>query len=276
MSWWKIVPLTLQIIGVAVGYYCIRSSLRRFGYKRYVAQKKPHLNERAQRARLQFAHDHVNWTIDDWSHILWTDETWVTGGPHRKQYVTRRADEIYNADCLVEKWQRKKGWMFWGSFSGRGKGPSISWEKEWGTITTETFCERIVPLIDGWVQLCASPHIIANHESLIAENLMLMQDNAPLHASCDTRQELEERGVITMAWPAHSPDLNPIETVWCKMKDYIEDQYGHIENPLCDQLRTYVIEAWDSIEDDYLRELLATMPQCCRDVIAAEGGATKW
>jgi hypothetical protein len=46
--------------------------------------------------------------------------------------------------------------MFWGCFSGAaGKGPGIFWEKEWGTITSESYCQYIVPIIDGWFRLTA-------------------------------------------------------------------------------------------------------------------------
>ena len=103
-----------------------------------------------------------------------------------------------------------------------------------------------------------------------------MQDGAKAHSCYDTREDLQDRGVFIIDWPPYSPDLNPIEAVWNKMKDYIEENYWYDENPSHDRLRRYVREAWDSITEDYLRELLATMPQRCQDVIAAEGGATKW
>jgi hypothetical protein len=39
--------------------------------------------------------------------------------------------------------------MFWGSYSVKyGKGPTVFWEKEWGSITGEKYAERIVPLVD--------------------------------------------------------------------------------------------------------------------------------
>lgn len=272
MTWARIAFLSLTFLGIQVGLYCIRSTLRRLGFRRYVARRKPPLDERQKQIRKQWALAHQHWTREQWRQILWTDETWVTGGPHRKQYVTRREGEQLHPDCLVEKHQRKGGWMFWGCFSGipgRMKGPCLFWEKEWGHITEETYRQHTVPLIDGWIQLCQL-------EVSTGPSLTLMQDGAPAHAARGTREDLHERGIIVENWPPFSPDLNPIETVWCRMKDYIEDEYGHIEKPTYNQLRIWVQEAWDQIDEEYLQSLLDTMPQRCEDVIKAEGGATRW
>ncbi|KAK6036710.1 hypothetical protein COOONC_25785 [Cooperia oncophora] len=52
----------------------------------------------------------------------------------------------------------------------------------------------------------------------------LVQDNAPPHKSRYTSDKLRSWGVDTMAWPAESPDLNPIELVWGNMKICIRKQ----------------------------------------------------
>ena len=93
--------------------------------------------------------------------------------------------------------------------------------------------------------------------------------------SKETQIDLQERGITPIFWPAFSPDLNPIETLWNIMKDYLEIHYPE---PDCsyDQLRAHVKEAWDAITSDQLLDLLKTMSQRCEDVIAAEGGHTKW
>ena len=65
-----------------------------------------------------------------------------------------------------------------------------------------------------------------------------------------------------MQWPAYSPDLNPIEMVWNKMKDWIQNRY---EDTLITYgpLREAVSAAWEAVEEDYLEELLATMSARC-------------
>jgi transposase len=112
--------------------------------------------------------------------------------------------------------------MFWGCFSGSKKGPCLFWEKEWGTINKERYCERILLLIDGWLRMNL--------------HLQFMQDGAPAHAAAYTVNELQQRGVIPIWWPAFSPNLNPIEIVWNKMKDWIA--LHHLDLPAGRQ-RTY-------------------------------------
>jgi hypothetical protein len=65
-------------------------------------------------------------------------------------FVTRRPGEESLVDCVNEKEKYRSGWMFWGSFSGGlGKGPSLFWEKDWGTINKETYAEKTLSMIDG-------------------------------------------------------------------------------------------------------------------------------
>jgi ketohexokinase/beta-glucosidase len=248
-----------------VGEYTIRRALRSRGYARRVAQAKPPLTEANQKVRLRWAQEHLNWEPWQWWRILWSDETWVTGGRHRKQWVTRKPGEELDPTCIVDKVRKKRGWMFWACLSGISKGPCLFWEKEWGSINKESYCERIVPLIDSWIRL--NPH------------LQFMQDGAPGHSAAYTIEELSERGILPIFWPAYSPDLNPIETVWNKMKDYIESRYPDQEGgkqPTYDELRVIVREAWESISIEFLRELIDSMHDRCQAVIDADGGHTKY
>lgn len=76
-------------------------------------------------------------------------------------------------------------------------------------------------------------------------------------------------------WPANSLDLNPIETLWDRMKDYIKEKYPEIHRSY-PKLRAAVAEAWNAITDEDIRELVKSMPARCKAVIEAKGWHTKY
>jgi len=77
--------------------------------------------------------------------------------------------------------------MFWGCFNGTQKGPGVFWEKDWGSITSETYCQHVIPLIDGWIRLRTRKEP--------SQPLLFIQDNARAHYAAATQQELEERQI---------------------------------------------------------------------------------
>lgn len=244
-----------------IGVESVRRALYSRGFRRRVALKKPPLTPTHKVIRLHWAEQHLTWTQEQWREILWSDETWVTPGNHRKIWITRRPGEELDPTCIVEKHRKKIGWMFWASFSGEIKGPHLFWEKAWGTINKERYCEHVVPLIEAYMRENPS------HS--------LMQDNAPGHSAQYTKEELIRLGVHLIFWPANSPDLNPIETLWNKMKDWLQLHYP-TQNCSYAQLRRQVNEAWAAIGEDLLKDLIESMPARCQAVIDAEGGHTKF
>jgi transposase len=69
---WAKIPMILEL---NVSRSAIRTALRNAGFSRRVARRKPPISERNQLARLQFAIEHANWTIEEWKKIFWSDET---------------------------------------------------------------------------------------------------------------------------------------------------------------------------------------------------------
>ena len=151
--------------------------------------------------------------------------------------------------------------MFWGCFTRGVKGPCLFWEKEWGLINKILYYKRIVPLIYGWIRMNPYLHFI--------------QDGAPSHLAASTKEELSERGIITIFWPVYLPDLNLIKTIQNWIKDYIKRVYGNKEHSY-DNLQIYVKEAWEQITKEQLNSLIDSMRERYLAVIDAEGGFTKF
>ena len=121
----------------------LRYALKKRGYKRYVALRKPPLSAKNKEDRLRWAIEHLDWTINQWKLIIWSDETWVTAGRHKKTYVTRKQGEELDITCVLQRQRRPPGWMFWDCFHGNTKGISLFWEKDWGSISKETYCTHV-------------------------------------------------------------------------------------------------------------------------------------
>lgn len=55
------------------------------------------------------------------------------------------------------------------------------------------------------------------------------RDNASIHRYRDALAYLAEYGIEPIDWP-HSPDLNPIEQVWKRLKDLVYEMHPEFED----------------------------------------------
>ena len=113
-----------QCSAVDVSARTVRGRLLSAGLRGCVADKKPFISACNKKKRLPFARNHHNWTVDDWSRVLRSDESKfnmkVSNGP---VHVRRRPGKEL-ADSCTEK-TVKHGWgsiMAWGCFAAAGVG----------------------------------------------------------------------------------------------------------------------------------------------------------
>jgi transposase len=78
------------------------------------------------------------------------------------------------------------------------------WNSDWGRVASKTYSDYILPLVVNSI-----------YEK---QKLTFQQDDASTHTAKLTRSTLSYNGIDPMPWPADSPDLNPIETIWHRIK----------------------------------------------------------
>ena len=59
---------------------------------------------------------------------------------------------------------------------------------------------------------------------------VFMHDSAPCHKTRKVTRYLESKQINILEWPGNSPDLNPIENCWHKIKKYVRKQTKTLEH----------------------------------------------
>lgn len=90
-----------------------------------------------------------------------------------------------------------------------------------------------------------------------------------------------DHGVWTLDWPAHSPDLNPIEHVWKALKAKIreiEPHFQDLKDNIADQAwtREIIAAAWSEMSEQFIANLIRSVGRRVKAYMRARGWYTKY
>ena len=114
-------------------------------------------------------------------------------------------------------------------------------------------------------------HYYYHHDN--PEELILMEDGAPVHRSNLPKLWREAIGLTKLTWPANLPDLNPIENIWKICKDKVQ---SGIRPKNKEGMFEAVNLAWEEILQDFFLTLLESMPARMKAVVDNKGGSMRW
>lgn len=246
--------------GVHVCDRTVRNRLKEMGFTYRKAKRKPSLTSKQKKTRFQWAKERQSWTVDDWMRVIFSDESRICigQGDDAGTFVWCRSNKIYEDNCLKKTCKFPQSLMIWGCMSGKGMG-------EMTVITSSINAQVYVEILDTF--------LIPSIERMFGDGSILFQDdNASCHRAKSVKTFLQERHIMSMAWPANSPDLNSIENLWWKLKKMVHDKA-----PTCKaDLATAIRQRWRQTDEVYCLSLVKSMPQRIQAVIKARGGATKY
>ncbi len=220
---------------------------------------KPLLNQRQRQKRLTWAVEKKNWTVAQWSKVLFSDESkFCISFGNQGPRVWRKSGEAQNPCCLKSSVKFPQSVMIWAAMSSAGVGPLCFLKSTVNAAIYQEILEHF---------------ILPSADKLYGDaDFIFQQDLAPAHTAKGTKSWFNDHGVTVLDWPANSPDLNPIENLWGIVKRKMRDTRPNN----ADELKATVKETWASIPPQQCHKLITSMPRRIEAVIKAKGAPTKY
>ena len=241
--------------GTQVSEATVRRDLLVMDMKAYCRPNVPALSASEILTRLRFARWVLRQPVSFCDSLIFTDETWFDCNDcgHRFQ------------------WCERAGWK--SAIAGREhtqSGPAVF---AWGAISARW---RLLVFVEydgkGMNQFDYVSQCIRALKRKNLNGLMLQQDGATCHWAPHVMAELKKMKLPALErWPAHSPDLNPIEHLWSRLKRAVSQRgpFG------IDELKKYVLDEFNKVPAEDITKLVLSFKTRCIEVEKNHGQVCK-
>jgi hypothetical protein len=105
------------------------------------------------------------------------------------------------------------------------------------------------------------------------EGYIFQQDKAPCHTAGSVMKWFDNNKITILDWSDNSPDLNPIENLWRRLKVLVAAKKARNKQELIEA----IISSWyHVITTAELTKLAHSMPKRCASVLRSCGYALKY
>lgn len=231
--------------------------LRSIGLRKRRRAKVPYLSRENITSRLQWCMARVIWRAI-WDRIVFSDESrFRRRGNDGRILVWRRRRERFLPENVTTSIQCGGGSVHvWAAIWKDGRSEVVFLRQN---VNRHTYIETL----RGFFQ-----------DGHLPNDFIFQDDNAPAHQAADVRDFFQTQGIRRLPWPSKSPDLNPIEHVWDHIKWRLNSR-PQIANST-QQLENWISEEWRQMSQEFINNLIDSMPRRVRSVIEARGGHTRY
>ncbi|GFW59259.1 transposable element Tcb1 transposase [Trichonephila clavipes] len=201
------------------------------------------------RLRLTWSRVHALWTPQQWSCVMFSDESRFSLQFDSHRTLTLRAPGTrYHQENTIERHRYGvAAWLVWG---GIIIGSRTDLHVQSVTMTGHIYRDVILEQHVRWFR------------GAMGAEFLFMDDNARPHRANIVDKCLQSEPITRMDWPAYSPKLNPIEHVWDMLDRRIAARQPP---PTClPELRRALLDEWCNIPQDQIDNFILSMPRRCR------------
>ena len=85
----------------------VHRSLAAENMHQWKARSVVFLTQAQEGARIQWAKDHKDWSMKDWSRVVYSDEGYVVLGNNKGMvYITWSLEQVYDDNCVAPKFKQ--------------------------------------------------------------------------------------------------------------------------------------------------------------------------
>lgn len=160
-----------EVRGVQISERTARRRLNEYGLMAFRPVRGPELTRTHRVTRLAFAREHSHWTMDEWSAVLFTDESrFALRSPDGRERVWRRRNERYAACNFSQSQPFQRGsLMVWAGISMERRTELVV--VRGGSLTAIRYVDEIL-----------DPHVLPILNE-IGDRSILMHDNTRPHVA---------------------------------------------------------------------------------------------
>ena len=243
-------------------------------FRQYLRQWSPYLSPQNIVQWFQYAKNYSSFSSEWWANVWCTDECSIEIGTGRaRKWVWRHSGEAWAPQMRAIGSKNHETFMIWAAMRADGRTVYRTVRDFYAggrTQTAEVYCRILRDVL---------PEIYEPGQAWL-------QDNASVHTAYVVRDLIEEYGVWMLPHPGKSPDLNPIEHFWWKLKELVHELHPELEtmglskDARIDALEQAVHHAMTVINGfeqwDLPAKLIASMPKRLAAVRLVQGKQTKY
>lgn len=150
-----------------------------------IAAKKPRLTASQKGKRNEWCRHRRNWSHNEWSRVIFSDESKIEICPRHREYVRRPINTRFNQKYLAGTTKFGISIMLWGAIRSDGK--------------------RVLVRLDGNIDSLAYQRVIEeNLFKIYNSRFIFQQDGASCHTSASTSQYFTQKGVRMLRFHTQS------------------------------------------------------------------------